>query len=645
MSEHDDLVTALEPGRLLRRLFDALPGIVTVASLDGPTVYVNPAARRALGIGPDEPIDSLLDFRPPGFARHLRDVIVATAAREGVWRGETDFVRRSGEAFRVAQVVVVHAPARGDTYVLACPDVAASLDAGARDAEARTRFALDAARAGVWEANLRTGRVDWSESMRAVQGFSGEEFAGTLDSFLSLVHPDDQPAVHRAMHPDVDHARDFDVEFRSLWPDGTTHWVEVRGRVIAGEDGQPERILAMAQDVSERKQLETELRHAQKMEAIGQLAGGLAHDFNNLLTAIMGYAALLEADLGERDPRRPDVEEIVKAGERAAQLTRQLLAFGRRQVLQPVRIDLNALIRDLSRMLGRLIGEHITLVQQLQGRLDLIRADRGQVEQVLVNLVVNARDAMDHGAGRGGTLTVSTASIDLGDPQGARRLQLDPGRYVVLSVSDTGVGMNDETRARIFEPFFTTKDRSRGTGLGLSTVFGIVHQSGGAIDVTSEPGRGARFDVYLPVAAGSVVATTDAEPSGTSVSGSETVLLVEDDDSVRHVALEILTRRGYRVLTARHAEEALELATDDRQIDLVLTDVAMPGTSGPDLWTELRDRRPGLRVLFMSGFAEEAIAPGGPIEAGAAFIQKPFTGFKLLRKVRDVLDGARPAAE
>jgi PAS domain S-box-containing protein len=636
----DDLAAGADCA--LRRLFDASADFVMLAPIGGRPRYLNPAGRRALGIGPSETIETLLEFRPPGFERYLREFILAAVKRDGIWRGETEFVTRGGDAIRVTQSLVAETMADGVECLLG---VARELSAAEqqvatlRKAEERTRFALEAAHAGVWEADLRSRRVTWSDSMRAVQGFSSEEFSGTLTSFLLLVHPNDRDRVTALLDPDQNQPQDFATEFRVLWPDGTTHWVEAHGRVLRDETGRPARVLAMAQDVTARRTLEEQVHQAQKIEAVGQLAGGLAHDFNNLLTVILGYGRLLEADLAEDDARRQDATEVVRAGERAAELTRQLLAFGRRQVLQPAVIDLNALIADLHRMLARLIGEHIQVDLKLSDDAGPIRADPGQIEQVIVNLAVNARDAMP----RGGTLTIATSAVDVESPAG-RGLDVAPGPHVLLSIADTGVGMTDATRRRIFEPFFTTKERGKGTGLGLASVFGIVKQSDGAIQVTSAPGSGSQFDLYFPAALGAPEVAGPAGLSRRAPGGSETIMLVEDEAAVRALAQTILSRSGYTVLAAASADDAARLAAEHPPVDLLLTDVVMPGASGPTIHRRLSERQAGLRVLYMSGFAEEAIAEHGIVRSGVPFLPKPFTAPDLTRAVRAAIDGPEPAA-
>ncbi len=382
---------------------------------------------------------------------------------------------------------------------------------------------------------------------------------------------------------------------------------------------------------------EDQLRHSQRMEAVGRLAGGVAHDFNNLLSVILTVSELMELDAAPDDPRRADLLEIRRAGERATDLTRQLLAFSRRQILQPRVLDFNAVVRDMERMLQRLIGEDVDLVTNLQPDLIPVKADPSQMEQVLMNLVVNSRDAMP----RGGRITVETRNVELSESYAREHPEVTAGRHVLLAVSDTGVGMDAATRERIFEPFFTTKEHGKGTGLGLSTVYGIIKQSGGSIWVYSEPRAGTTFKVYFPVA--ETVPQPTVKVPASSLRGTETILLVEDDEGVRKVAHRILIRQGYTILVTSGGAEALSLlATHTGPIHLMLTDVVMPRMNGRELADRATALRPGLKFLFMSGYTDDAIVHHGVLNPDTPFIEKPLSTTALARKVREVLDSRPP---
>ncbi|HEY1957261.1 MAG TPA: response regulator [Polyangiaceae bacterium] len=398
-----------------------------------------------------------------------------------------------------------------------------------------------------------------------------------------------------------------------------------------------ERELREAESRRARRSLEDQLRQSQKMEAVGRLAGGVAHDFNNLLSVILSYSEMLIGDEGQSEEARADLVEIKAAAERARDLTMQLLAFSRRRVLQPSFVRLNDVVTHAERMLRRLLGEDVELSAQLESELGSTFIDRTQIEQVLVNLVVNARDAMP----TGGKLTIETANVDLDDSYAAEHVEVQPGPYVMLAVTDSGTGMDEATRARIFEPFFTTKETGKGTGLGLSTVFGIVKQSGGNIWVYSELGRGTTMKVYFPRIAEKA---TDSPPPPPIKSlpprGTETILLVEDEESVRNVAATILKRQGYAVLVAEGGDEALAIcARHEAPIHLLLTDVIMPRIGGRELADRLAVLRPATKVLYMSGYTEHAIVHHGVLEPGVQFIEKPIVPDALARRVREVLDG------
>ncbi|MBA3555867.1 MAG: response regulator [Gemmatimonadales bacterium] len=448
-----------------------------------------------------------------------------------------------------------------------------------------------------------------------------------------FIHPNDAEAVQAALEGAVMRSGFGEpIAFRFRHSDGSWRSLEAVGNHPRDWPG-PEHLIVTARDITPRERLESQLRQAQKMEALGRFAGGVAHDFNNLLTAIQGYASLLLFDLGPIDPRREDLEEIRKASERAAALTRQILAFSHRQVSEPEPVDLNLLIEDLERMIPRLIGEDVAVVTALDPGLGVVNADPRQLEQVIMNLVVNARDAMPEG----GRLTIETANEAVAEDDPRASPDLPPGPYIVLTVGDTGTGIDPEIQANIFDPFFTTKEPGRGTGLGLSTVYGIVKQIGGHIEVDSELGRGADFRIYLPELPGARVERAARPAALPAPRGSETILLVEDEESVRVFANKALEKQGYTVLEARHGRDALmRLAEHAGPVHLVITDMVMPEMSGGELARRLAGERPEVPVLFMSGYSDGEIAHRG-LGATSAYLQKPFTSDVLARKVREVL--------
>ncbi|HEV8266250.1 MAG TPA: response regulator [Gemmatimonadales bacterium] len=501
-----------------------------------------------------------------------------------------------------------------------------------RASEAQFATAFYANPSGMAITTLDGRFVDVNETFLRTLGYAREEVIGHNAVELGLWrHPEDRARMLEAVRTGG-HARNLEVEFR-------TKAGAIRTLLYSAElvelDGTPH-LLALSTDITERRQLEEQLRQSQKMEAIGQLAGGVAHDFNNILTAIHGYADLVAADLPAGDRRAEDVDEIRKAARRAAALTRQLLAFSRKQVLEPRVLDVNGLVENLDKMLQPVLGENVDLTAHLAPDLHAVRADPNQLEQVILNLAINARDAMP----RGGKLTIETANVDLDEEYAARHVAVVPGRYVMLAVSDTGTGMDAQTQARIFEPFFTTKEPGKGTGLGLSTVYGIVKQSGGNIWLYSEPGRGTTFKIYLPATDASAAAAAPAA-SATRLDGVETVLLAEDDEPLRRLARRALASRGYTVLEADGGAAALEVGRRHAgPIHLLLTDVVIPDMDGRTLAQALRAERPELRVLYMSGYADKAIVHHGVLDPDVAYLAKPFTTEAVARKVREVLDAS-----
>jgi two-component system cell cycle sensor histidine kinase/response regulator CckA len=503
-----------------------------------------------------------------------------------------------------------------------------------RAGEERMRFALQSADVGIWDMDCATEVVQWSEILESQYGVQPGTFRGTFEAFVERIHPDDRESVLEIIGKAMKSGLDFSTLNRAIWPDGSVRWLSGAGRFSLGEHGEPVRGTGISQDITTRRTLEAQFQQAQKMDAIGRLAGGVAHDFNNLLTVILGFCELLQSDLDPDDLGQADVAEIQKAGTRAAGLTRQLLAFSRKQILQPTRLDLNEIVADMRTMLGRLIREDVRVVVSLGPTLAAVKADRGQVEQVVMNLAVNAQDAMP----RGGTLTIETANVELDEHYAKTHFATKPGPYVVLTVSDSGTGMTPEVQGRLFEPFFTTKEVGKGTGLGLATVHGIVTGNGGSVGVYSEVGRGSSFKAYFPMADEAATVVEAPPPSARPPVGTKTVLLVEDADEVRGLAKRLLERQGYTVLAAANADDARQLFERNASIDVLLTDVVMPGASGPELTGQLARIRPGLKVIYMSGYTEDAMVHHGVLDPGIAFLHKPFTAAALGGKIREVLE-------
>jgi two-component system cell cycle sensor histidine kinase/response regulator CckA len=620
-----------------RSLIEYSTDLITIVGADGRFKYSSPSASRLLGYDPGEMIGQVgFDFVHPddvlriqdAFGRALR--VGAVTIREvfrfrhkdGSWRAFESVVTNLMDEPTVAGVVI---NSRDVTDRVRAEDAL-------RHSEADFRGLVEHATLGIYRATPDGRFLTVNPALIKMLGYGWVEELLQLDITRDVYAHPEQRADLTAQFGQRDEAR-TETEWKRK--DGSLITVRLNVRTVRDPGGQLECYEGLVEDVTEQRSLENQFRQAQRLEAVGRLAGGVAHDFNNILTAITGYSDLLLEDLGPEDPKRPDVEEIKAAALRAAALTRQLLAFSRKQTLQTQVLDLNAVVQTLEKMLRRLIGEDVKLELALASTLGAVRADPGQIEQVILNLAVNSRDAMPNG----GRLTIETANVDLDEAYAREHAGVSPGRYVMLAVSDTGVGMDAETRSHMFEPFFTTKELGKGTGLGLATVYGIIKQSGGYVWAYSEPGHGATFKVYLPQVDELPAGAGLPEPVLPVAGGRETVLVAEDDPSVRAIVSDVLTQKGYRVLRALDGQAALELARGHpAEIHLLVTDLVMPGMTGRELAEALTAARPGLRVLYMSGYTDDVVVRHGVLEEGMPYLQKPFTPRALASKVRELLN-------
>jgi PAS domain S-box-containing protein len=650
-----DITDRLEMEVERRRLVSVVENsseFVAMIAADGRILFLNDAGKRMIGVAGDAEALSLtiFDCLAPEDSQDMRFKVVPAVSRSGHWDG--DFRLRhfetSARISTLAHVFLV-APRRGGRdriMAIVAHDISERITAERllRESEARHRMLVESAYDLIAELGMDGRYVYASPNFDRQLGYTPEQLLGA--SWFEQVHRDDRATAQDAIAELSEHATHECPPLRLRHADGHWLWVETNLTKYENFRGEP-LVLAFFRDVTRRKEAEEalkssqeELLQSQKMEAIGRLAGGVAHDFNNLLTAITGYGDLLLEEIGESDALRADTEEIIRAADRAAGLTRQLLAFSRRQVLLPKVLDLNALVAEVDRLLRRLIGEDIELVVSLQGELPHVKLDPGQLEQLVINLAVNARDAMP----RGGRLTISTSNLEIpprGDPA---HLGIEPGRYVTLRVSDTGIGMDPETLSKIFEPFFTTKGSRKGTGLGLATVYGTILQSGGEIRVQSQPGEGSTFTVYLPRVDEAVDPAVPAVVHE-ALRGGETILLVEDSETVRKLVKRYLEKHGYTVVDAPSGIDALRRAKRHQgDIDLLVTDVVLPKMDGHELAKRLAGLRPEIKTLYMSGFSDDALSRHGVIASNIALVQKPFAPNVLLHEVRRVLgDPKQPA--
>jgi PAS domain S-box-containing protein len=601
--------------------------------------YANPRLAEMWGVESGESLvgRSTMEFIVPEDRETVRENIRKRMTGELRSIKYTLKVRRPDGEIRAFEVHGSYAEIGGEPAIIGTMlDITERLksEEALRRSEERYAMAVRGSNDGIWDWDVRTGQIHFSPRCREMLGYGSVEIENHIDEWKRRIHPEDFERVFEAIDAHVSgRVPHLEVAYRLRHRDGGWRWVLGRGISLPGPDGRPARLAGSLTDLTERKRLEEQLLQAQKMEAVGRLAGGIAHDFNNLLTAILGYCELLQARIGPGDPARRDVEEIGKAGERAASLTRQLLAFSRRQLLQPRVLDPNEFIRGMDEMLRRLIGENVELETRTEPGIPNVRIDPGQLGQVLVNLVVNGRDAMPGG----GRLLIETASVTrerfAASAEGWDDLRLPA---VMIAVSDTGIGMDEATQARIFEPFFTTKEVGKGTGLGLSTSYGIVRQSGGRIVVESSPGNGSTFRLFFPAVAGPASEAEPMELAAPARAEGGTVLVVEDEAAVRTLVCETLVRAGYRVLAASDGREGLAVAGGHPgEIAVVLTDIVMPRMGGPEMADRLAEARPGIRVVLMSGYSEEEATRQGSLSKGREYLQKPFRPEALVRKVRE----------
>ena len=601
---------------------------ITVTDSQWRFVEVNPRACEIFGRTREELLRlTVRDIAAPG-------ELQSAPLREPELRAGLDSfaTRRIARPDGTVRVVEISARDLGGGFVVSVvTDVTERIEAERRLAESEAHLvrAQELAHFGTWEADLESYTGRWSPEMYRMYGIPPDRVPVTYAMFSEHQHPEDRGRVEQLIREVMaGGTAPRTYEHRVLRPDGSVRILRATVDAQRNADGRVVRLVGSSQDITEQRLLELQLREAQKLEAIGRLAGGVAHDFNNLLTVILGFVETMLDGMSDDDRQRAGAEQIRQAARRAAGLTQQLLAFGRRQVLRLEVFDLNVVLEEMREILRRLIGEQIEIAVSPGARRAFVKADRGQIEQVVLNLALNARDAMP----RGGRLDIATADAD--PPAGG-----EPGTpWLLLTVSDTGMGMDAEVQAHIFEPFYTTKDVGQGTGLGLATVHGVVSQTGGRIEVRSAPGQGACFLVYLPGPVGEAVPAPEL-PADPQDRGDETVLLVEDDAAVRDLVADVLRRRGYRVLEAVDGAAAAALAGRHAGVlHLLVTDVVMPGMGGQDLARALLEAHPGLRVLLISGYSGERARDAVPPGRHVAFLQKPFSPGALARKVRELLD-------
>jgi two-component system, cell cycle sensor histidine kinase and response regulator CckA len=628
----------LEREELFRLISENAADMIAVVDMEGGRIYNSLSYQKVLGYSPEELKQSSgFDQIHPDDRARVQEAAVE-ARRTGRGKILEYRIRHKDGSWLVVEStssVIFNSKGEPEKLVIVNRDISERKKAveALRFSEASFRSVVEGAPYGIYRASIDGRFLSVNPALQRMLGYKTKEEILKAHSVNDVFqHPTDFERLVELLGR-VGEFRDLELEWKRK--DGSPMTVRCSGRSLSESPDADPHFEVFAEDVTERRVLERQLRMAAKMEAVGRLSGGIAHDFNNLLGVIIGYSQVLGRKLGKDSPLAEHAEEVERAAQRAVSLTRQLLAFSRQQILTPAVLDLNTLVCDMEKMLPRLIGEDITVSLRLEPELGRVKADHGQIEQVVMNLAVNARDAMPEG----GRLVIETGNAELDEAYARQHPGARPGRYVKLTVTDSGIGMNRETLAHIFEPFFTTKEVGKGTGLGLATVYGVVKQSGGYIWVDSELGQGSSFQIFLPCIEERVAPTVAITPVPENLVGTETVLLVEDAEALKKLTRSFLVEHGFQVLVASNGDEAIQVARNHRgRIQLLVTDVVMPGMNGRILAEHLRPLHRGLRVLYISGYTDSFIAGHGVLEEGTHLLHKPFTEETLIRKVREVLD-------
>jgi PAS domain S-box-containing protein len=614
---------------------------IFLISPDGRNASWNPGVERVLGFTEEEFLGESMArvFTPEDRARGVPEAELAVASDSGAANDDRWMLRRDGSRFWASGITTSLRDDAGELlgYGKVLRDLTHErlLQERLQESEDRLRLALTAARVGTWRWDLRTGADTLDANLATLLGLGTADMVVTLDEFFAAIHPDDRERTRSAFDDAVRSRVPLEVEFRVIRGDGSVRWLRDYGETILDGEGEPRYLTGAVVDITDQRDNEDRVRQSHRLDAVGKLAGGVAHEVNNMMSVVLGFTEFLAADFPPGDRRARDLEQVRMAAGRAAAVTAQLLAFSRRQMLQPTVLDLGELVAAMAPVLGRLLGEDKELVIRRAPAVSAVKADQGQLEQVIINLALNARDAMR----QGDRLTVEVADAPLDAAFAAKHpeMRVVPGNYVMLAVTDTGHGMDRDTLGRVFEPFFTTKPTGQGSGLGLAVVHGTVHQSGGHIVADSAPGAGASFRIYLPSVAAAGHRPPAVGRAAAADGGGETILVVEDEPMVRRLAVRMLERLGYAALEAGDGVAALELLGTAKDVALVVADLVMPRMSGRELGEHIARLRPGLPVLYMSGYTDDEMIRRNLLEPDAPFIQKPFAAAVFAAKLRGLL--------